>query len=397
MGSGNSQQIEEAAAAWLARRDSGDWSDAEQAAFGLWVEQSTAHRVAFVRLESAWHQAQRLKALAAGATPGTVPPLGEWRQSPFFERQVANGSTDATDETAAANFSVDAGPARSSTTDIKPVDVPISRSTNLIPLGTLAEVKHGSSRAWSRAIAASFLLTIALASGWYLWPHGPIYRTDVGGLASVPLPDGSKVTLNTASEIRVALTETVRRVSLDRGEAFFEVAKDSTRPFVVTVGNKRVIAVGTKFSVRRSGDDIRVAVTEGKVRVESDSVSPLRSPVPMRGTEQDGSGEVFLTSGAVASAGDDGIVILERPLAAMEDDLSWRRGYLTFHDSSLANVVAEFNRYNRHKMTIDDPDLAAIRISGTFRAVNYEAFVRILVNGFSIHATSTEDTTTLEK
>src|SRR5712675_257662 len=153
MGSGNSQQIEEAAAAWLARRDSGDWSDAEQAAFGLWVEQSTAHRVAFVRLESAWHQAQRLKALAAGATPGTVPPLGEWRQSPFFERQVANGSTDATDETAAANFSVDAGPARSSTTDIKPVDVPISRSTNLIPLATRPDLPDG--RRWSRIRSAT--------------------------------------------------------------------------------------------------------------------------------------------------------------------------------------------------------------------------------------------------
>ncbi|MEJ1961315.1 MAG: FecR domain-containing protein [Gammaproteobacteria bacterium] len=70
--------------------------------------------------------------------------------------------------------------------------------------------------------------------------------------------DGSAITLNTDSQLRVALTEAERRVDLKQGEAFFEVAKDSTRPFVVEAGRKRVVAVGTKFSVRRDGDFVEV-------------------------------------------------------------------------------------------------------------------------------------------
>ena len=106
---------------------------------------------------------------------------------------------------------------------------------------------------------------------------------------------------------------------------------------------------------------------------------------------------MFLTPGSVASAGDAGVVVEQKPLAEAEDDLSWRQGYLTFHDTSLADAVAEFNRYNAHKIAIDDPAVAAIRISGTFRASNYEAFVRVLDDGFAIHSKSSEDSTTLTR
>src|SRR6267154_32333 len=78
----SSVQIEEVAAAWLAKRDSGQWRDADQAALTLWLHASTAHRVAFVRLEAAWQAAQRLRALGAGTLPGEVPAPGDWRLSP---------------------------------------------------------------------------------------------------------------------------------------------------------------------------------------------------------------------------------------------------------------------------------------------------------------------------
>src|SRR4029077_4657262 len=99
--------------------------------------------------------------------------------------------------------------------------------------------------------------------------------------------------------------------------------------------------------------------------------------------------------GSIASAGDEGIVVQRKGLAEAEADLTWRQGYLTFHDTSLADAVAEFNRYNAHKIVIADPAVAGIRVSGTFRALNYEAFVRVLDDGFAIHARSTDDTTTL--
>src|SRR6202035_408397 len=116
--------------------------------------------------------------------------------------------------------------------------------------------------------------------------------------------------------VRVELTPQERHIRLDDGEAFFEVAHDAGRPFVVQVGNTRVIAVGTKFSVRRNGDDIRVVVTEGKVRVESrlavgvmDS-ERLATASEGRGAArpatdvsgEGGTGEVFLTAGDIASA-----------------------------------------------------------------------------------------------
>jgi len=97
-----------------------------------------------------------------------------------------------------------------------------------------------------------------------LAPGGTRYSTPVGEIASVPMRDGSKVTLNTDSQIRVTLTDSERRVDLKYGEAFFEVSKDPKRPFVVNAGGKRVIAVGTQFSVRRDANDIQVVVTEGR-------------------------------------------------------------------------------------------------------------------------------------
>jgi hypothetical protein len=117
--------------------------------------------------------------------------------------------------------------------------------------------------------AATVLLSV-VAVGYIVFSQpGERYSTPVGGMASLPLQDGSHVTLNTASRVRVELTAGERRIDLDQGEAFFEVAKDKNRPFVVRAGDKRVIAVGTKFSVLREDSDVRVVVTEGTVRVET--------------------------------------------------------------------------------------------------------------------------------
>jgi transmembrane sensor len=355
------REIEDHAAEVLAKRDSGEWTGADQAELERWLTESTAHRVAFLRLEGVWEEARRLKALSAGLQRGTVPPPGDWRHSPFFDSDAGS-------------------PEQHCSTDSSGLTPPVSDP------GTPR--KTGRLRLF--AVAATILLVLGI--GVYVASNlaGDRFRTPVGGIAEVPLRDGSRITLNTATQLHVELTPQERHIRLDAGEAFFDVAHDSTRPFVVQVGNKRVIAVGTQFSVRRTGDDIRVVVTEGKVRIEDKTAMPQVS--------HDGAaGEVFVTPGGIASASDDGVVVQNRGLAEVEADLSWRQGYLTFHDTSLADVVAEFNRYNVHKITIDDPSIAAIRISGTFRALNYEAFVRVLDDGFGIHARSTEDLTTLTK
>src|SRR5262249_37822743 len=119
---------------------------------------------------------------------------------------------------------------------------------------------------WS--VAAALVLTTAAALIWFSRPPGTTYATAVGAVESVPIADGSTITLNTATRVHVALTENSRNIDLERGEALFEPPHDPTRPFVVPAGDRRVIGVGTKFRVRREGEDTQVVAPGGKVQIE---------------------------------------------------------------------------------------------------------------------------------
>jgi transmembrane sensor len=364
--------IEEAASDWLIRRESGQWTDADQARFEQWLDASTLNRVAFLRLELAWEESARLKALGAGVHGDQPPPPGCWNVTPFFDSNRAGpaGHADSTNDTP---VSATASPAQ-------------ERQTADTGTFAVRRTRH-------LAIAASVLLAAAGAIGWYVWQTGSDYKTPIGGLASVPMLDGSKITLNTNSQVRVALTEVERRVDLKQGEAFFEVAKDSNRPFVVEAGKKRVVAVGTKFSVRRDGESIEVVVTEGKVRVEN-ARRPLRSRVveaSVPATAEDPDGPVLLTSGAIARAGESGVLVQRKTVPEAETHLSWRSGVLMFREQSLADAASQFNRYNTRKIVIADPAVAALKVEGNFRATNVEAFVRLLESGFPVRAASEEN------
>jgi transmembrane sensor len=334
-------KIDAIAGDWLARRDSGAWTDQDQRHFDQWLDESPLHRVSYLRIEHVWERSERLKALGAGVPPGVIPQPNEWNLSPFFEQRKSAG-------------------------DPEPFDAGAIRA--VVP----AKIA-GRSRHWFRALAASIVVTAALAATYHFWPAPTSYRTPIGGLASVPISDGSKVTLNTDSEIRVAVTERERRIDLEHGEAFFEVAHDKRRPFVVRAGNKRVIAVGTKFSVRREANDIQVVVTEGKVLVETEGAGVAGSAEP-------------LAAGTFAQASDAGVLLQTKRLAEAEETLSWRQGVLVFREMTLADASAEFNRYNSRKIVIEDPAVASLRVAGSFRANNVEAFVRLLERGYPLHA-----------
>jgi transmembrane sensor len=378
----DSLQIEQLAGQWIARRDRSDWSGHDEAEFQAWLGQSTAHMVAFVRLEAAWKQAKRLKALAADVQPGQVPAPENWQLTPFFDEPGAprvsrlsglldHGSGAETSE------SPDSGVVRHEDSSNGTVHYPPGVVTHAPAVGTVA---GGSTHRTRRlAIAASVLFAAAGSVAWHVWETGPDYSTPVGGLSFVPMPDGSKVTLNTDSEIRVAVTEKERRVELRQGEAFFEVASDPSRAFVVTAGTKRVIAVGTAFSVRRNGDDIRVAITEGRVRIEDGAERPAALDLVDEKV-------LTLSAGSVARSSAAGVLVQKKPVAEIQSDLSWRTGYLIFRDMAIADAIAEFNRYNARKIFIDDPAVATIRVSGKFRATQFEAFVRLLEQGFPVRA-----------
>jgi transmembrane sensor len=328
--------MELAAAAWLVRRDREEWNDADQAEFHAWLSASTAHRVAFIRLQAAWQQAGRLKALAAGTTKnGALPPAKS--QAPLSQPENLNAEVAAR--------------------DTRRIRIPVRRVMG--------------------ASAAAVCLA-AVVVGWFAWLHqGTSYRTAIGGIAAISMKDGSTVTLNTNSDIRVALSETERRVDLERGEAFFEVAKDHNRPFIVRVGDQRVIAVGTKFSVRREPNHVRVIVTEGRVRVEH---SEPHHPAEV----------ALISAGGVAVAGVAGVLVQDKSLSDAEEGLSWRQGIVVFRETLLSDAVAEFNRYNTRQIYIDDPVLGSVRIGGHFRTHNAEGFVRLLADAFPIRVEDSE-------
>ncbi len=369
MGTERTNEIDDVASDWLVRRDSGSWTDADQANFDQWLDASTLNRVAFLRLELAWEEAARLKALGAGIQGDLLPPPGRWNLTPFFGSRPP-GSPDAFE---------------TGTQGAEPSPAPVREGEEYAEVLAGGGAKGGGRHRRGRIFAVAAILLVAAGVGAYVAraPHGDRYTTPVGGFASVPMADGSKVTLNTDSQIRIALTNSERRVDLKYGEAFFEVSKDPTRPFVVRAGNERVIAVGTKFSVRREGGDIEVIVTEGKVRVEDGSAH--------QASHGDGSADVFLAPGSIARAGEAGVLVQRKTLPEAEEQLSWRTGVLMFRDQTLQEAVAEFNRYNERKIMIEDPAVASLKIEGNFRATNVDAFVRLLESGFPVHAESRHD------
>jgi transmembrane sensor len=327
------EHAESAAAAWIARRERDDWAAADEAELQAWINASTDNRVAWLRVSTAWQQTSRLKSLKTTRSAGHVPAPDEMQQ-PFF-----------------AASSEPSNPAESAR-----------------PAHERSSSRNGVR---TRALAATVMLSVAGAAAWYLLPRGPAYRTEVGALQVIPLSEGSRVTLNTNTELRVEVTPTERRVNLEQGEAYFEVARDPARPFIVEAGDQRVIAVGTQFSVRRERDEIRVFVTEGQVRVE----------------RNDEHGTALLGAGHIARADAGNVLVQEKSVAEVEQFLTWRTGQLAFDKTPLADAVAEFNRYNTRRIIIQDPTVAAMRVGGSFRATNVDAFVRLITSEFSIAAT----------
>lgn len=203
----------------------------------------------------------------------------------------------------------------------------------------------------------------ALVGGIGLWTARPQrLDTRLGEIRRVPLADGSMVAINTKTALEVAMKPQSRHIVLKEGEAWFQVAKDPERPFVVAAGPVRVRAVGTAFSVRR-GDDagagVDVMVTEGVVEtwVEGD-------PGPRRRLS---AGNRIVLAGAGSPA------VAESP-SEIERSLAWRNGEIALDGESLEQAARLFNRYNSRQIVIDDPALAQERFVGLFQTNEPESF-----------------------
>lgn len=203
----------------------------------------------------------------------------------------------------------------------------------------------------------------ALVGGIGLWSARPQrLDTRLGEIRRVPLADGSLVAINTKTALEVAMKPNSRRVVLKEGEAWFQVAKDPERPFVVAAGPVRVRAVGTAFSVRRgeeAGAGVDVMVTEGVVEawVEGD-------PAPRRRMS---AGSRIILASAVSPT------VAESP-SEIERSLAWRNGEIALDGESLEQAARLFNRYNSRQIVIEDPALARERFVGLFQTNEPESF-----------------------
>jgi len=371
-----SRQIERAAAAWLARRDGGDWSPGNQAEFEAWIAGATAHRVAWLRLQAAWAQGARLKALAAGVPAGEVPARGAWSASPYAPRGEAQASRQA-DRADAGHADCDDEAVDAAPSNAAHATPPVAAATSTNQSMFTPRAAPRRPRI-ARYAAAAAIAVVAVSLLWGWQRYGVVehrsYRTAMGALDTIGLADGSRATLSSDSRIDVALSRAQRHVALEHGEAFFDVAKDPGRPFAVEAGARRVIAVGTRFSVRRDGSDLRVVVTEGTVRLESEPVDGHTQPTTL------------LPAGSIALAGANGVLVRSGSVEDAERYVDWRNGYLVFRDTALSAAAAEFNRYNARRLVIGDAAVGELRVGGNFRWSNAEVFVGLLEQAMPVRA-----------
>ncbi len=234
-----------------------------------------------------------------------------------------------------------------------------------------------------RALAASFAAAVigaGVAVGWSVWrPEGlfdsQTFSTGVGQRAVVTLSDGSELMLNGSTVLRTRSDPDERLIYLERGQAYFRVAKDKGHPFVVHAGGRKITAVGTAFDVRVEPQQFAITLVEGKVRVEApvspsvatpDAKSPDRTAASIESTE--------MVAGSQLVAVDDKQWSVAR--TDVSHATSWIRDQLVFEAEPLAKVVAEMNRSSVRKIVIADPEVGEILISGNFRPGDVEGFSR---------------------
>jgi transmembrane sensor len=233
------------------------------------------------------------------------------------------------------------------------------------------------SRRRSLALAATVLLVCAL--GFFaldrLWLN-PTYATGIGEQRMVRLSDGSRVSLNASTQVQVSFRRAERRVRLERGEAYFEVTRNAARPFVVVAGEHRVTAVGTAFVVRYEPDRTAVTLVEGKVAVAT------RAPGEQALELQQPSQRQMLSPGQRLTFLSGRTPKLDEP--RIDAVTAWRRGEVMLDETILADAVAEMNRYDERMLVIDDPAVAALRISGIYHAGDSSGFAQTIAELYDL-------------
>lgn len=309
---------EYAAEAFLQRR-SGRWSEDQEGRLRSWLKASDENRECFAEVERSWDMAG--------------------------EAAASEGVRSLRAEALAARPQRDGGAVR---------------------------------RRWALAAGLALVIGAGLAGSLVVnEARGPgdaarprTYRTALGERATITLADGSKVALNTSSAVVVDYRRDRRGLTLVSGEAWFDVAKDRSRPFVVSAGDHTVTAVGTSFDVRMEPSGLRVAVVEGRVAVGALGRGHLSDV--SAGERMDVIGEAAFVRASGPVAGD------------------WREGRLEFDSATLGQAVAEMNRYRRKPIVIADPSVERLKVSGVFYSGENSGFLNALPLTHPVRVRTTE-------
>ncbi|MEH0164794.1 FecR domain-containing protein [Paucibacter sp. JuS9] len=249
-------------------------------------------------------------------------------------------------------------------------------------------------RRWARMrwpLAGLLAVLIAAAAfAAHRWWGVDVYATKVGEQQLLLLEDGTRLSLNTDTQVRVEIDSARRSVRVEWGEAIFEVAKDPYRPFVVRVADSEVRAIGTVFAVRLPGrstdhrdEPVAVTLIEGQISVRSavgDAGQGVASAQPV--TMQ--AGDRMLLVGTQGRPGVPAMEHLDRP--HLDRLVAWKRGEIVFDNIPLPEAVAEMNRYTRTPMVLIG-DATALRVSGLYQTSDSPAFARAIaaLHGLQVH------------
>lgn len=329
--------IKEEAGAWIVKIDQGELSPEQVSEFQQWLSQSPFHREYIEKLAKNWDSMSILSELAE------LFPLPDGNHC-----------------------------------------APKQRQRNGLPL-------------WLISSVSACLLVAMIAFNFNLNADKSAYFTAIGQRQDVTLDDGSVVSLNTNSHMEVDLSGDIRMVSLLKGEAHFDVAKNPKRPFVVYAGKGMVWAVGTAFNVRNTDVNVDVVVTEGTVKVYAESEQPevgsqgfssTQALLPMAEQTQY---EVIAHAGETVSYRE----VIEQHVAisaqAVDKKLAWKTGYLTFSGESLELALKEIARYTDKEIIITDDKVKTLQIGGHFKTDNIDGLLASLGEGFDLDVRYTSD------
>jgi transmembrane sensor len=273
-------------------------------------------------------------------------------------------------------------------------DVPNVSVANAYAAASGSGAASGARRRWSLSWAGAGALAVVIAGTGLLVQQlrdPGVYSTGVGEQHQVLLADGTRMSLNTGTRVRVDLGAERRSVKVEGGEALFEVGKDPRRPFVVRVAGSEVEALGTTFAVRFTPDDsqpsqtLTVTLIEGQVAVRplvgggAGGVPAASHAVRLQ------AGERVRLSAAVAASAETSPRV-DRP--NIDAVMAWQRSEAVFDDAALADAVAEMNRYTRTPIVLLDASaLADLRVSGLYRTSDSAGFARAVaaLHGLDVH------------